>query len=305
MIPFVKAHACGNDFLIILEEDAEGYDKAELAQRLCERNTSIGADGVEFFSWTGDFSGRIQLFNADGSIAEISGNGTRCVAAWMADELDSAARDELSIETDAGIRICTIQSFREYDNASPATMITTDMDVPEFEEKIIELADGTEIKGISVNMGNPHFVIMLDALNSNDSRDWGPAAENNRGVSEYTRGSLDFSISESSWDEVGQEICMHADFPDQTNVEFVRILGNHSREFNQVGIRIFERGVGPTSSSGTGTSAVATAMIGVYGALSPLEVVAPGGSQTVEWAGSGERLYLTGPATLIARGEAW
>ena len=94
MIPFTKAHACGNDFLIVKEEDAAEYDKSELAQRLCERNTSIGADGVEFFAWTGDASARIQLYNADGSIAEISGNGTRCVAAWMAEELNSQPGDE-------------------------------------------------------------------------------------------------------------------------------------------------------------------------------------------------------------------
>ena len=77
MIPFIKAHACGNDFLIISEDDVKGADKAVLAQRLCDRNTGIGADGIEFFAWTGDTSSKAQLYNADGSIAEISGNGTR------------------------------------------------------------------------------------------------------------------------------------------------------------------------------------------------------------------------------------
>jgi diaminopimelate epimerase len=76
---FAKAHACGNDFLIV-----EGECDRELAVRLCARHTGVGADGVEFLEWTGDASGRIRLANADGSIAEISGNGTRCVAAWMA-----------------------------------------------------------------------------------------------------------------------------------------------------------------------------------------------------------------------------
>ncbi len=84
LIPFTKAHACGNDFLIVTEEAATGRDWAKLTRRLCARNTGIGADGIEFFAWTGPSSGRIRLHNADGSIAEISGNGTRCVAAWMA-----------------------------------------------------------------------------------------------------------------------------------------------------------------------------------------------------------------------------
>ena len=283
MIPFTKAHACGNDFLIVNEADAAGYDLADLAQRLCERNLGIGADGVEFFTPTGDFAGKITLYNADGSIAEISGNGTRCVAAWMAEKLNLQAGDEVSLETDAGIRVCTIQEFRDSDVGGPTVLVTTDMDVPEFEQKTVELADGLAITGVYVDMGNPHFVIVLDGSVPNPE---------------------DFSIGERSWEDIGQEICFHPDFPEQTNVEFVRFLAPHGG-VNQVGLRVFERGVGPTTSSGTGTAATATAMIAVYGAQSPLEVAAPGGIQTVEWAGEGERLFLTGPATLIANGEAW
>ncbi len=104
MIPFTKAHACGNDFLIVTEDAAAGHDWAELTRRLCARNTGIGADGIEFFAWTGSRSGRIRLHNADGSIAEISGNGTRCVAAWMSAMVAAKAGDELHIETDAGLR---------------------------------------------------------------------------------------------------------------------------------------------------------------------------------------------------------
>jgi diaminopimelate epimerase len=283
LIPFTKAHACGNDFLIINEADAAGYDLADLAQRICERNFGVGADGVEFFTSTGDFSGKIKLYNADGSVAEISGNGTRCVAAWMAEELNLQANDEVSLETDAGVRVCTIQEYRDSEVGGPTVLVTTDMDVPEFEQKTVELADGLAITGVFVDMGNPHFVIVLDGSV--------PDPE-------------DFSIGERAWQDIGQEICFHPDFPEQTNVEFVRFLAPHGG-VNQVGLRVFERGVGPTSSSGTGTAATATAMIAVYGAQSPLEVAAQGGIQTVEWAGQGERLYLTGPATLIASGEAW
>jgi diaminopimelate epimerase len=304
VIPFTKAHACGNDFLIINEEDVADYDKADLAQRLCERNTGVGADGIEFFERTGDFSGRIRLYNADGSIAEISGNGTRCVAAWMADEQGLQIGDELAIETDAGVRMCKVDGFRDSGDGPFTVMVTTDMDVPEFEERTIELADGTELDGVYVSMGNPHFVILLDNLERQDIT-LGAIAGSKKDVSEFQQGLLDFSIGEQPWQDVGSEICFHPDFPDQANVEFVRILGSKAELLDQVAIQIYERGVGPTSSSGTGTSATATAMIGVYGANSPLEVAAPGGVQTVEWAGPGERLYLTGPATLVARGEAW
>ena len=300
MIPFTKAHACGNDFLIISEEDAADYDKAELTRHLCERNTGIGADGIEFFHWTGDSSGRIRLHNSDGSVAEISGNGTRCVAAWMAEERGAQPGDQFSVETDAGARLCTIQEFRHSKIDGPTTLITADMDVPEFEERTVELADGTSIDGIHVSMGNPNFVIVLDTPTPNQFLGGNPLD-----ASERTLSMLDFSVNDRTWDDIGQEICHHPDFPDQTNVIFVHVLGSESEPIHQAAIRIFERGVGPTTSSGTGTSASATALIALYDAEHELEVIAPGGAQNVKWQGPGEKLYLTGPATLIARGEAW
>ena len=282
-----------------LEEDVAGYDKAELTRALCERNTGVGADGVEFFRWTSDHAGRIKLHNADGSVAEISGNGTRCVAAWMAEESGAQAGDELSIETDAGARVCTVKEFRTSAVAGPTFLITTDMDIPEFEERKVELADGTLIDGISVSMGNPHFVIVLPTQNP-DLGGGDPFDASQRALS-----MLDFSIGGRSWEEIGEEICFHPDFPEQTNVEFVHILGSQSEPIRQIAMRIFERGVGPTSSSGTGTCAAATAVIGVHHAAHEVEVIAPGGAQTVVWQGSGEKLYLSGPATLVARGEFW
>jgi diaminopimelate epimerase len=93
---------------------------------------------------------------------------------------------------------------------------------------------------------------------------------------------------------------VHKDFPNQTNVEFVRIVSEH-----EIQIRIFERGVGPTTSSGTGSSASATAVMALRRCISPVNVIAPGGAQTVIWDGPGTELSLTGPATIIARGEAW
>ena len=306
MIPFTKAHACGNDFLIVGEEDVAKLDKAELTRHLCARNTGIGADGIEFFAWTGEYSGRIHLLNADGSVAEISGNGTRCVAAWMAEDRNAQPGDEFSIETDAGIRICTIHEFRELEMDGPTVLVTTDMDVPEFEKRTVELADGTAIDGVYVSLGNPHFVIVLPESEHRPQR--GVFAGDEAypvDASERSLAGLDFSIGDQSWEEIGEEICFHLDFPDQTNVEFVHVLGSESEPIHQVAIRIFERGVGPTTSSGTGTSAVATALIGVYDAEHELEVIASGGAQSVKWQGPGEKLYLTGPATLVARGEAF
>ena len=106
----------------------------------------------------GPASGRIRLHNADGSIAEISGNGTRCVAAWMAASLDSQPGDELHIETDAGLRVCRVNAV----HTSPgySVEVTTGMGVPAFAPKTVKLADGCKLSGTEVSTGNPHFVIV-------------------------------------------------------------------------------------------------------------------------------------------------
>ena len=259
------------------EEAAAGHDWAQLTVRLCARNTGVGADGIEFFAWlnktvAGTKSGRIRLHNADGSIAEISGNGTRCVAAWMAEQLGSEPGDELEIVTDAGPRLCRIIQVARGDEFS--VEVRTGMGVPAFAPRTVRLRNGEEIAGVEVSTGNPHFVILVD----NDA----------------------FAVNGRPWTEIGAEICAHADFPNQTNVELARIVDRQTIE-----IRIFERGVGPTTSSGTGTSATSTAAIAIHGCASPLTVIAPGGAQIVEWSGPGTELFLTGPAALIARGEAW
>ncbi len=269
MIPFAKAHACGNDFLVVERRHVASKNLAELAQHLCARNTSVGADGVEYFEWTGERSGKILLHNADGSIAEISGNGTRCVAAWMASQRGAAPGDTLTIETDAGLRECEIVDAKDH-----RYEIASGMGIPSIEKRAVVLSDGNSIEGVVVSTGNPHFVIFC-----NDQS---------------------FSVGGHTWQEIGHQICHHTDFPAQTNVEFVHVLTPQ-----EIAIRIFERGVGPTTSSGTGTCATATAAISFGGCISPLRIVAPGGAQRIEWGGAGTELQLIGPAELIAQGEAF
>jgi diaminopimelate epimerase len=177
--------------------------------------------------------------------------------------------DTLRIETDAGPRECRV--VRAEGNRF---RFAQGMGVPELKNKIVNLKDGTAVTGVAVSTGNPHFVLFVD--------------------------SPDFTAHGRAWQELGREICFHPDFPEQTNVEFVRVIDTNSIE-----IRIFERGVGPTTSSGTGTCATATASIARRGLKSPLAVRSPGGEQQVDWAGEGTEIMLTGPAELIASGEAW
>jgi diaminopimelate epimerase len=263
---FAKAHACGNDFLIV-----EGPADPDVAKKLCDRHTGIGADGVEFLERTGPRRGRIRLINADGSPAEISGNGTRCVAAWLAREEKAAPGDTIVLDTDAGPRSCTLIAAEV-----SRYQIATGMGIPEVAPVQLTLADRTVVHGIQVSMGNPHFVLVVHDEN--------------------------FRAHSRGWTELGHALGAHSHFPHQTNVEFLRMISA-----NEIEIRIYERGVGPTTSSGTGTCATAAAAIAHCGARSPLTVHAPGGSQRVEWAGldkkMGAEMVLTGPAELIAAGE--
>ena len=121
----------------------------------------MGADGVEYLEWTGERSARIRLFNADGSIAEISGNGTRCVAAWMAQRNDARRAEMCSaIETDAGRRECRIVTA-----PGISFEIATGMGVPKISTARSHAGERTATHGAVVSMGNPHFVIFVDDEN--------------------------------------------------------------------------------------------------------------------------------------------
>jgi len=265
MIDFVKAHACGNDFLI-LEEESVGRRHAELAKRLCARNTSIGADGIEFLDRRADGSLFLRLFNADGSEAELSGNGTRCVAAWLAEHNGLM---EVALGTHGGVRTCRVIS-RE----GMTFQIESGMGVPRVMPRTIVVDGVGEVAGAMVNVGNPHFVLFVD--------------------------SDDFSAHGLSWQELGGKIATSPLFPHGTNVEFVKVLSADKIEF-----RIFERGCGPTTSSGTGTCASATATIALRSSNRELTAVAEGGPQRVVWPANDAQMLLTGPAEIICTGRAF
>ncbi len=244
-IPFTKASACGNDFLLI---DAIHLptDPAEFTRRICDRHNGIGADGVEWIyagSAGADLAIDVEarLINADGSPAEISGNGTRCVAAyWLAKQKDQ--REVVNVLTGAGVKECRLTSARghEYEFAMK-------VGVPEVRDELtLNLKDGT-VQGLKIWMGNPQFVVFVE--------------------------NFDFA-----WQARGAEIQAQPDFSQGTNVDFVRIVGPQLIES-----RFFERGAGETQSSGTGSCASAVAAISARAVKSPVTVQAPGGAQTVRW----------------------
>lgn len=206
----------------------------------------------------------LRLFNADGSEAELSGNGTRCVAAWLA---VSEKLNDVVLETHGGPRRCrTIKVIGE------TCLIATGMGVPAVAPRTIEVDGVGSVEGADVNVGNPHFVIFTE--------------------------KEDFSSHGLAWQDLGARICTHPAFPAGTNVEFVRVLSPDAIEF-----RIYERGVGPTMSSGTGTCASSAASIALRGCTASLDATSLGGTQQVVWPARDAEMELTGPAEVICVGK--
>ncbi len=262
-IPFTKASACGNDFLLVEGERVSG-DLSALTRRLCDRHRGVGADGVEWLYPDPEADVKVRLINADGSEAEISGNGTRCVAAEICSrKTKTDDRTKVVVRTGAGLKTCRLIS-RQDGRQGPTFEFEADMGQPEVGERFSIEASGVRAVGTKVSMGNPHYVIFVENF-------------------------------QDGWQRQAALIGAQPQFPQGTNVEYVVVRGAHEIE-----IRLFERGVGETESSGTGSCASAVAAIASGRVASPVTVIAPGGAQTVRWE---NQVYLRGPATLVCRGE--
>jgi diaminopimelate epimerase len=258
-IPFTKASACGNDFLLVEGAHASA-DLSALTRRLCDRHRGVGADGVEWLFPDAEADVRAHLINADGSEAEVSGNGTRSVAAEICSR---EGKTEVVVRTGAGLKTCRL-ICRQGGRQGSTFEFEVDMGRPEVDGELSIETGGVRSVGTKVSMGNPHFVIFVESF-------------------------------QDGWQRQAALIGTQPQFPQGTNVEYVLVRGA-----NEIEIRLFERGVGETESSGTGSCASAVAAIGSGRAASPVTVIAPGGSQTVRWE---NRVYLRGLATLICRGE--
>jgi len=258
-IPFTKASACGNDFLMVEGERVSG-DLGALSRRLCDRHRGVGADGVEWLFPDAEADVKARLINADGSEAEISGNGTRCVAAEICSREN---KTEVVVRTGAGLKTCRLIG-REDGRQGSTFEFETDMGVPEVGGQLSIETMWVRAVGTKVSMGNPHFVIFVENF-------------------------------QEGWQRQAALIGTQPQFPQGTNVEYVVV-----RDASEIEIRLFERGVGETQSSGTGSCASAVAAIASGRVASPVTVIAPGGAQTVRWE---DQVYLRGPATLVCRGE--
>ena len=255
---FAKAHAYGNDFLYMDRGELAGAALEVLARDVCDRHTGIGADGLIVYHRTGD-TVSMRLLNADGSRAEVSGNGVRALGALaLMDDTRPEAR--LAVETEAGVKQL-VRIGREGNRQ----MFRVSMGVPiGVREASLDL-DGERLSLVVLNMGNPQCVLL------------GPIPDEQRFV------------------RLGRALERHDMFPEGTNVEFAEV-----ERRDRVRILIWERGVGPTTSSGTGSCAALVAAASYGGADRDAAVVAPGGAQRVEWLP--DNVYLTGWAEVLCEG---
>ncbi len=275
---FTKMHGIGNDFVMI-EDDAGAIEMTpEAVQWFCDRHFGIGADGLIIVrpATSGAADYYMDYHNADGSLAEMCGNGARCFAKYLADRgLVPAGTDTLVIETLGGVRHVAIT--RSADGMCDS--VTVDMGRPVFEAASIPTTlAGGEVTGVpletpqgtfdltAVSMGNPHAITWVDDVEAAPVETAGPAIER------------------------------HEAFPRATNVEFAQIVDGST-----VRVRVWERGVGETLACGTGACAVAVAAIRAGHVTTPVTVELPGGELTVAWDGSGSVL-MTGSATEVFTG---
>ncbi len=242
-IPFTKASACGNDFLLVEGAHASG-DLASLTRRLCDRHRGVGADGVEWLFPDAEADIKALLINADGSEAEISGNGTRCVAAEICSR---EAKTEVVVRTGAGLKTCKLTGRQ-----ASTFEFEVEMGKPEVGGQLPIETTHVRTVGTKVSMGNPHYVIFVENF-------------------------------QDGWQRQAAVIGAQPQFPQGTNVVYVLVPGKNDRGAHEIEIRIFERGAGETQSSGTGSCAAAVAAIASGRVASPVTVTAPGGPQTVRW----------------------
>lgn len=272
---FIKMHGLGNDFVFLDHFSVTPeVDYSVLAKKLCHRQFGIGGDGLAVILPSEIADAKMRIFNSDGSEPEMCGNAIRCFARYVYDQ-GIVIDDSMQVETGAGILKLNLTIIE-----GQVQGVQVDMGEPILRADLIPvLGEGEPVVGqeievlgetylyTAVSMGNPHCVIFVD---------------------DYS--TLDF-------DRVGPAIEKHPLFPRKTNVEFIQI--NSTQELT---MKVWERGAGPTLACGTGACAATVAAVLNQKTERMVTVHLPGGDLFIEW-GSDNHVYMTGPATYSFKGE--
>ncbi|MEO5971438.1 MAG: diaminopimelate epimerase [Bdellovibrionia bacterium] len=291
-LKFTKMQGLGNDFIVIddlgTQPTTSGDLTPEVAKKICDRRFGVGADQILWLrkveSSRARSDLRMEILNADGSVAEMCGNGIRAVALYLNRHLFKD-KTEFNIETLAGIKTVQVKG----------NSVLVDMGIPTLGSKILmggellltdellstgellltsqlnskgKLLPTTDFEFFEVNVGNPHAVIFVDEVKAFLVKKWGPLIEK------------------------------HPRFPNRTNVEFVEVKSPHA-----IQVRVWERGAGITLACGTGACAAAVASLTTGKVQNPVEVQLPGGNLKITWAGAGSSVMMEGPAEEVFTGK--
>ena len=272
---FTKMHGCGNDYVYVNLFEEKIDNPAELSIKVSDRHFGIGSDGLITIGPSDVADFRMRIYNADGSEAEMCGNGIRCVAKYVYDH-KMTDKTEISVESGAGIKYLTL-----FVEQGKVEQVRVDMGEPILEPaQIPVLAEGDKVVDepievcgktwnmTCVSMGNPHAVVFVDNV-------------------------ADFEI-----EKYGPHFEKHERFPKRTNTEFVEII---SRE--EINMRVWERGSDETWACGTGTCASVMACILNNRTDNKVLVHLRGGDLTIEYNDKTNHIFMTGPATEVFSGE--
>ena len=273
---FVKMHGLGNDFVFFTDKDGADKDYSSLAVKLCDRHTGIGADGIIVVVPSTKADVRMRIINADGSEAEMCGNGIRCFTKYVYDN-GIITKQEFAVETLAGIMKPRVTLGAD----GKVSLVTIDMGKPFTDRTQIPMdgpagpviaepiaIDGQTYKITSMFMGVPHTMTFVDDLDAIHLRELGPKFETYRA------------------------------FPRKTNMNFVQVIDDHT-----IAVRTWERGAGATLACGTGScaSAVASFLNGFTGRSVDVRLYL--GTLHIEYRESDGRVFMTGPAAVSFTGE--
>ena len=281
---FTKMQGCGNDYIYVngFTEKIPQEEKTELVRHISDRHFGIGGDGVIFINPSSEADFEMEMYNADGSRAEMCGNGIRCVAKYVYDK-------GLTDKTDISVISCgQIKYLQLFLKEGQVNTVRVNMGAPELrpdripvtvaeagipleKERIVNapiIVQGKEYKMTCVSMGNPHAVIFLEDVTNLEIEQIGPYFEN------------------------------HERFPKRINTEFVKVLDKKT-----VQMRVWERGTGETLACGTGCCATVVACI--LNGLTDEKVTVKllGGDLEIEWDREANLVYMTGPAVTVFEGE--
>jgi diaminopimelate epimerase len=274
-LKFTKMHGAGNDYIYMNGLAQEIDNPSQLAVKLSNRNFGIGSDGLVLIlpSETSDF--RMQMFNSDGSEAEMCGNASRCVGKYVYDN-GLTTKKEITLETKAGVKHIYL-----LDGDAQSRKVTVDMGEPVLNPELIPVKvaeepvlnyplniDGKIWKISCVSMGNPHAVVFTTGIND-----------------------LDLSV-------IGPRFEKHPIFPRKTNTEFIEVVDRQT-----LNMRVWERGAGETQACGTGACAAAVAAVLNNYCDHRITIHLLGGDLEIEWRKSNNHIYMTGEAVTVFEGE--